>query len=140
MTKNAFECHGDVFDHWSIGWSSTSDIFYNKRWFHLSMSTGELTIGVEPFFGIPSAQRVIDILYRKMTYTRTEPFPPMDCMKPRTMCLSFRMENMFHDIERAMSAVGIECYLESERDTRFNCEVMGTRFDGMNHLMEREKL
>ena len=138
IAEGALKYQNDMFGCWNLSWSSKSDIHYNKRLFHLSIAAGQLAIGVEPFFGIPNAQRIIHVLYRKMAYTRMEPLPPMYCMKPRIICISFRMKAEFKKIKAAMSALGIQCYLESEWETRHACDAKGTRFDGMNHLMEWE--
>ena len=136
IAAGALEYHNAMFKHWSIGWSSISAIFCNKRMFQLTICADHMPIGHAEVFGIPTARDVIDMLYLTMTYTRTEPLPPIYSMKPRSICISFRMKAEFKKINAAMSTLGIECYLESEWETRHACDVNGTRFDGMNHLME----
>ena len=138
LPKNAFEYHSERFNHWSICWSSTAQIYHNKRMFNFSICSGGLAICMEHIYGIPRAQQIIDILYRKMTYMRTEPVPPIKCKKTRKITVSFRMEKEFPEICSAMGTLGIHCYLESEEVTRYNCEINGTRLDGMNHLIEYE--
>ena len=136
--RNDFEYHDDSFNHWAMCWSSTARIYHNKRIFTFSVSSGGFVICMETINGIPRAQQIIDILYRKMTYMGTEPIPPIRCKKPRKITVSFRMEKEFPEISRAMGALGIHCDLERELLTRYNCKINGTRFDGMNHLIENE--
>eukprot|EP01084_Bolivina_argentea_P072727 132041_1 len=135
VEKNSFRFHKSRDDQWTISWSAMSGIHWNKRAFFVTINLGHTRciINYSLIYGMPSSKQIIDLLYQTMTFSNVSNDV---CVKPKRIIFSNRFKKQYNAIKKEMDKLKISCRLETKSETKYSCQMNGTRPDGWNYLNE----